>query len=85
MCTLRSDYWHLMNEVFPKHHNFESICFELIKNHLKKMLLSNTFYKWDNAYKDDKYTLRDYPLKLERLKEIYDRPSYYAGYHVRTI
>ena len=21
-CLLRGDYWHLMNEVFPKNHNF---------------------------------------------------------------
>ena len=41
-CTLRCDYWHLMNEVFPKEHNFGSITFALIKNYLKKMLLSDT-------------------------------------------
>ena len=84
-CTLRSDYWHLMNEVFPKEHNFGSFHFGLIKNHLKKMLLSDTILQWQNAYKEAKLILRDYPLKCEKLSEIYDRPSYYAGYYVRKI
>ena len=34
-CTLHSDYWHLMTEVFPKNHNFGTVCFEMIKHHLK--------------------------------------------------
>ena len=84
-CTLRSDYWHLMKEVFPKTHNFGTVCFEMIKNHLQTMLLSNTSEEWDNAYNDAIIIIRDYPLKLEKLKEIYDRPSYYAGYYVREI
>ena len=49
------------------------------------MLLSTKSDEWGNAYKDVKYILRDYPLKLENLKEICDRPLYYAGYHVREI
>ena len=82
---LRCDYWHLTNEAFPKNHNFSNVGFALIKNHLKKMLLCETEDEWKTAYNDASKVLVDYPLKMEKLKEIQDRPSYYAGYYVRQL
>ena len=84
-CTLRCDYWHLMNEVFPKNHNFGNVGFALIKNHLKKMLLCDSEDQWKTSYNDASTILEDFPLKMEKLKDIYDRPSYYAGYYVRQL
>ena len=34
-CTLRSDNYHLMNEVFPKEHNFGDIAFSKISKFLR--------------------------------------------------
>ena len=64
-CMMRCDYWHLINKVFLKDHNFGSIYFGLLRNHSKKMLLSDTIDEWETAYKDAKHIPRDYPLKLE--------------------
>jgi hypothetical protein len=74
-----------MNEVFPKNHKFGNVGFALIKNHLKKMLLCETEDQWKTSYNDASKLLEDFPLKLEKLKDIYDRPSYYAGYYVRQL
>ena len=41
-CLLRGDYYHHMHEVFTKAHNFGQKPFDLIKKHLRKMLLSYT-------------------------------------------
>ena len=53
-CTLRSDYWHLTTEVFPKEYNFGPQFYPLIKNNLRKMLLSDTKAEWDTAYNECK-------------------------------
>ena len=84
-CTLRCDYWHVIQEVLPKEHNFGRVCFSIIEPHLKKMLTSNSESEWTIAFKAATNLLRDYPSKLQKLNEIYDRPSYYAGYYVRNI
>ena len=49
------------------------------------MLLSRTEEEWNSAYNDACVILVDHPRKLEKLKEIFDKPSYYAGYYVRRI
>ena len=49
-CTLRSDYYHLMNEVFPKEHNFGEEVFSKIRKFLKCMLFSKTSDEWNEAY-----------------------------------
>ena len=47
------------------------------ENHFfKKMLLSDTEDEWSTAYKDASNVLKDYTLKMEKLKDIYDHPSF---------
>ena len=84
-CLLRSDYYHHMHEVFPKPHNFGIKDIDLVKTYLRKMLLSHTKGQWKSAYNDACVILVDKPRKLEKLKEIFDRPPYYARYYVKRI
>ena len=49
------------------------------------MLLSRTEEEWHSAYNDACVILVDHPRKLEKLKDIFDKPSSYAGYYVRRI
>ena len=84
-CVLRGDYYHLMHQVFPKEHNFGRECFMKIKTYLKCMLLSKISNEWEMAHVSAKLKLEGYPRKLEILREIYNRPSYYAGYYLTNI
>ena len=83
-CVLRGDYFHLINEVFPKEHNFGRACFAKIKTYLQCMLLSKSKEEWDIAY-DSAFCLIDSPRKRKLLKTIYNKASYYAGYFTNDI
>ena len=50
MYTLRSDYYYLMNTVFPKEHSFGDIIFPKIGKLLQCMSLSQTEHEWKEAY-----------------------------------
>ena len=47
------------------------------------MFLSETEDEWTTAYKNTSNVLEDYLQKMEKLTDIYDRPSYYADYYIR--
>ena len=49
------------------------------------MLLSDTEEEWNIAYMDASSILEHLPAKFEKLKQIHDRPSYYAGYYLRGL
>ena len=49
------------------------------------MLLSHTVEDWNEAYISDSVILENIPLKKEKLDNIYNRPSYYAGYYLCKI
>ena len=49
------------------------------------MLASDTEQQWNQAFKEAKLLLRDHPTKIEKLTEMYKRPSYYAGYYIRQL
>ena len=84
-CVLRGDYYHLMNEVFPKEHNFGRLVFPTIKAFLKCMLLSKSEEEWNAAYSSAISLLQNYPRKKELLNAINNRPSYYSGYFANEI
>ena len=84
-CILRGDYWHLMHEVFPKEHNFGVKVFSMIGNHLRKMLTCESQDEWDIAYNQALSLITNYPQQKDKLQDIYNRPSYYAGYICRRI
>ena len=84
-CTLRCDYWHVINEVLPKEHNFGKLCYPIVECYLKNMLTCDTEQEWNQAFNEAKLLLRDHPTKVDKLIEIHQRPSYYAGYYIRQI
>ena len=49
------------------------------------MLLSHTEQEWKEAYKSASTLLENMPLKQEKLDDIYNRASYYAGYYLCNI
>ena len=49
------------------------------------MLLSHTVDEWNEAYISASAILVNLPFKKDELDDIYNRPSYYAGYYFRNI
>ena len=47
-CTLRCDYYHLMQQIWPK--AFGIVLMHNMSKYLRAMLLSNTKLEWDKAY-----------------------------------
>ena len=82
---LRGDKWHLLNEVFPKADKFGSK-WDSIRPQIKSMLESSNKDTWDSSYKQAISNLRGSSALIEKVRDIYDNPSYYAGYHlVQTV
>ena len=59
--------------------------FNRIRTELKLMLDSTTKSNWENAYLAAREKLEDHPEKIEILDKIYNDPTYYSGYHLRSI
>ena len=74
-----------MHEVFPKPHNLGELVFACISKYIRKMLICKTVDEWEISYKSAAEVLKDMPLKLEKLTDIYNWPQYYAGYYCRDI
>ncbi len=72
--VLRGDYYHLINEVFPKEHNFGRATYAKIKTYLQCMLLSKSKEEWEIAF-DSAICLIDSPRKRELLQTIYNKTS----------
>ena len=66
LCTLRSDYYHLMNEVFTKEHNFGDIVYSKISKFPRCMLLSHTADEWKEAYAGASVILENMPPKIRK-------------------
>jgi hypothetical protein len=77
-CTLRGDFYHLLNEVWPDH--FHSTVYPTIKNFLGTMLLSKTSNKWENAYECASEILVSRPQMKSALDAIYNATEHYAVY-----
>ena len=82
-CVLRGDYYHLMEQIWPKAFGF--VLMKNMSKYLRVMLLSNTKFEWDKAYGYALNFVITDPVKREVLYEIYDNPSYYAGFYLKTI
>jgi hypothetical protein len=76
---LRGDNWHLLNEVWPKRESFGH-SYQSIAPFLRTMLESKTIRDWDLGYSSAKIILQTDPEKVSKLDDIYQNPSYYAGY-----
>jgi hypothetical protein len=82
---LRCDYYHVLKEIWPNKHNFGVLCFPLIKGELRSMLLSCTKDEWRFSYRKAREAVKEFPLMVEKLEQIYNNPSYYAGYYLKNI
>ena len=84
-CLLRGDYYHLMNEVWPKNINFGLVVMEKIRPWLKQMLMSPEEEVWNRAYESICKVVENDTHTMVLLDEIYDNPGYYAEYHLKPI
>ena len=84
-CPLRCDKYHLLHEVWPSSSSFGEMYLASIKVYLVAMLDSRTKDQWDNAYNRALKVLQNNPRKAKKLQDIYNRPSYYSGYYLRSI
>jgi hypothetical protein len=81
-CTLRGDYHHLINEVWP--HTFGTYLYSQIRGDLDRMLLG-TEEEWKNSYHSAKRLLLHDAEKYSALEAIYKKPSHFAGWFLRNI
>jgi hypothetical protein len=69
-CTLRGDFYHLLNEVWPDH--FHPSVYPTIKQFLGTMLLSKTQEEWYRAYTCASEVLVSRPWMKSTLDDIYN-------------
>jgi hypothetical protein len=82
-CTLRGDFFHLLNEVWPE--QFHVSLYPQLRKFLSAMLLSNTVQEWDNSYSCAAELAQTNPRSLSALDAIYQNHTKYAGYYLRSI
>jgi hypothetical protein len=82
-CTLRGDFYHLLNEVWPEHFH-PSLCPQLRK-FLSSMLLSNTVEEWDNSHSCAAELARGTPKSLSALNAICQNHVKHGGCCLRSI
>ena len=78
-CILRGDTWHLLHEVWPKKTNFGNR-FSEIQPFLQGMLESKSKADWECCYQQARERITYEAHRVQKLDEIYSKPSYYAGY-----
>ena len=81
-CTLRCDYHHSINEVWPN--TFGTHLFSKIRGFLDRMLLGSK-EEWELSYTTAKTFLLHDAEKFAALERIYNNPSLFAGWYLRTI
>jgi hypothetical protein len=82
-CTLRCDYHHVINEVWPKQFGISK--FKALKPYLSRMLKSNTEEEYKLSYGNAMEVIADDPIKASYVEKIYENPQYYSGHFLRTI
>jgi hypothetical protein len=82
-CTLRGDFYHLLNEVWPDH--YHPSVYPTIKKFLAAMLLSKTQEEWEGAYECASLVLVSRPRMKSALDDIYNSVEQYAGFFLRSI
>ena len=83
LCTLCCDYYHLLEEDWPKY--FGSHAHHKIKPYLQKMLSSCTEDEFPNAYISAIPFVQDNAKHATHLQKIFKKPSYFGGYYLRQI
>ena len=84
-CTLRCDDYHLINEVWPSANSFSEVKLSQILQYMTAVLSSYTEDQWYKVYNDASLILSDNLRKEHILKYMYNRPTYYNGYHICSI
>jgi hypothetical protein len=76
-CTLRGDFYHLLNEVWPEH--FHSSAHPEVKKFLRGMLLSKTLQEWEDAHAGGSKLVEFKPRMVSALNCICSEPEKHAG------
>jgi hypothetical protein len=82
-CTLRCDYHHVVNEVWPL--QFGPSLWKELKPYLTRMLKSKTKEEYKLSFDIAMETARSDPLKASYIEKIFNNPQYYAGYYLKEI
>ena len=70
-CTLRGDFHHLMNEVWPKQENFGTVAMSTCSPWSRTMLVSADENAWHKSYTSIAKFFKNDPHKLRKLDSIY--------------
>jgi len=82
-CTLRCDYYHIVNEVWPK--QFGPSVFNDLKPYLTRMLKSITEAEYKLSFEIAMELVVDDPIKASYVEMIYNNPDYYSGYYLKLL
>jgi hypothetical protein len=81
-CTLRGDYHHLINEVWPA--TFGTYLYHRIRGDLDRMLMGSK-EEWLHSYHSAKKHLLHDAEKYSALEDIYNNHTHFAGWYLRKI
>ena len=84
-CTLRADYWHCMNQVWSAREHFGPTVMATIGKYLNGMMYCTTKEQWDLLYHKALREIGNDLRKVEKLIDIGNNESYYAGYYLKGI
>jgi hypothetical protein len=82
-CTLRCDYHHVVNEVWPL--EFGISVWKDLKPYLTRMLKSRTKEEYKLSFDIAMETVLEDPRQQSYIEKIFNNPQYYAGYHLRQM
>jgi hypothetical protein len=82
-CTLRCDFHHVIQEVWPKQFGLSK--FKELKPYLSRMLKSKTKEEYKLSFDIAIEVISDDPLKASYVEKIFKNPEYYSGYYLRQI
>jgi hypothetical protein len=82
-CTLRCDYHHVLNGVWPKY--FGTSIYSKHKNDFRNPLhVVGNKKQWEYAFHQISITVRSDSNKTSYLLKVYNNPEYYAGWWLRN-
>jgi hypothetical protein len=82
-CTLRCDYHHIVNEVWPK--QFGPSKYKELRPYLTRMLKYTTEAEYKLSFDIAMEAIAEDPIKASYVEKIFRNPKYYSGYYVRRI
>jgi hypothetical protein len=82
-CTLHCDYYHIVNEVWPK--QLGASLYNDLKPYLTRMLKSTNEVEHKLSFDSAMKLIVDDPIKTSYIELIYNNPDYYSGYYLKRL